>query len=122
MGESGELEMTNLSEELLHDLGPVVDSEHNVLDTGSNERLDLVDNHWLVGELDKRLGEGKSERAKARAKATDEDKSLHGCDCVDMVVKEGCGGGGCRLKEFRVNAEKERRWKNERELTLELKK
>jgi hypothetical protein len=112
-----------------------------------------VDNHWLVGELDKRLGEGKSlvvrvklsvdaimyawpqdrkggelrwwctyERAKARAKATDEDKSLHGCDCVDMVVKEGCGGGGCRLKEFRVNAEKERRWKNERELTLELKK
>jgi hypothetical protein len=112
-----------------------------------------VDNHWLVGELDERLGEGKSlvvrvelsvdailyswpqhreggrelwwwctyKRAKARAEATDENKSLHGCDCVEMVVKEGCSGSAGRLKEFGENAEKERRWKNEREPTLELK-
>lgn len=48
-----------LGQELLHDLGAVVDGQDNVGDAGSDESLDLVDNHGLVSKLDKRLGKGK---------------------------------------------------------------
>jgi hypothetical protein len=39
-----------------HDLGAVVDSEDNIRDTSSSERLNLVLDHRLVRKLDKRLG------------------------------------------------------------------
>ena len=39
-----------------HDLRAVVDGEDNIGDTGSSKSLDLVLDHGLVGELDKRLG------------------------------------------------------------------
>jgi hypothetical protein len=39
-----------------HDLGTVVDGEDNIGDTSSSESLDLVLDHGLVGELNKRLG------------------------------------------------------------------
>lgn len=46
-----------LSQELLHDLRSVVDSKDDISDTRCDQRLNLVYNHGLVGELDKRLGE-----------------------------------------------------------------
>ena len=45
-------------ERLGHDLWAVVDSEDNICDTGSGKSLDLVLDHGLVGELNKRLWEG----------------------------------------------------------------
>jgi hypothetical protein len=39
-----------------HDFRAVVDGEHNIGDTSSSKSLDLVLDHGLVGELDKRLG------------------------------------------------------------------
>ena len=40
-----------------HDLGSVVDGEDNVCDACSSQRLDLVQDHRLVAELDERLGQ-----------------------------------------------------------------
>jgi len=47
-------------EGLGHDLGPVVDRQHNVRHTGGCKSLNLVLDHWLVREFDERLwvGEG----------------------------------------------------------------
>ena len=39
-----------------HDVGPVVDSEHNVGHTSGCEALDLVQDHRAVGKLDEGLG------------------------------------------------------------------
>jgi len=41
-----------------HDLRSVVDGEHNVLDTGSGQRLDLMQDHRAVAELDQWFGQG----------------------------------------------------------------
>lgn len=46
---------TNALQRLGHDLGPVVDSQHHVGDTGGSQCLDLMLNHGLVCELDERL-------------------------------------------------------------------
>lgn len=87
-----------LVQELLHDLGAVVDGEDDVCDAGGDEGLDLVDYHGLVAELDEGLGEGEGllrmeisgrpggcswcrrtyERAQAGAEATDEDEACGG--------------------------------------------
>ena len=48
---------TYLLKSLSHDLWSVVDGEDNVRDTCSSQRLDLVQNHGLVAELDERLGQ-----------------------------------------------------------------
>lgn len=50
-------QLTYLSQELLHDLGSVVDSENNVGDASGDESLDLVDDHGLVAKLNQGLGE-----------------------------------------------------------------
>ena len=47
---------TDSPERLGHDFRTVVDREDDVCDTGGGERLDLVLDHGLVGELDERLG------------------------------------------------------------------
>jgi hypothetical protein len=53
----------NLLQGLCHDLRSVVDGEDNVCDTCSSQRLDLVQNHRLVAELNEglRKGEGLSQ-------------------------------------------------------------
>lgn len=58
-----------LFELLHHGLGPVVNSQHNVLDTGGRQGGDLVLDHGLVGKRDERLGQAQRERPQARAKA-----------------------------------------------------
>lgn len=57
---SGMPGLAHLLQCLRHDLGPVVDGEHNVRDTGLGEGLDLVLDHGLVSELDQRLRESES--------------------------------------------------------------
>ena len=47
---------TDFFQGLGHDLWAVVDSENNIGDAGRSESLDLVLDHGLVGELNKRLG------------------------------------------------------------------
>lgn len=74
-----------LSQELLHDLRSVVDSKDDISDTRCDQRLNLVHNHGLVGELDKRLGESEGERAKASTKAADKNKSLHDCGIEKLL-------------------------------------
>lgn len=61
-------------EGLGHDLGAVVDGEDDVSHASLGQSLDLVNDHGSVAELDKRLGEGKGERAKTGAEATDENE------------------------------------------------
>lgn len=39
-----------------HNLWSVVDSEHNICDTGSSKGLNLVQYHGLVAEFNERLG------------------------------------------------------------------
>lgn len=48
---------TNLLQAVLHNLGSVVDSQHNILDTNGSQSLNLVHNHGLVCELDQGLGQ-----------------------------------------------------------------
>ena len=50
------LEHTDFLQGLGHDLRAVVDSEDDIGDAGRSESLDLVLDHGLVGELNKRLG------------------------------------------------------------------
>ena len=57
-GKRGSMGRTYLLKSLSHDLWSVVDGEDNVRDTCSSQRLDLVQNHGLVAELDEGLGEG----------------------------------------------------------------
>ena len=52
----GYLVYTDFLQGLGHDLRAVVDSEDNIGDAGRSESLNLVLDHGLVGELDKRLG------------------------------------------------------------------
>lgn len=47
---------TDCLQGLGHDLRAVVDSEHDIGNTSSGKSLDLVLDHGLVGELNKRLG------------------------------------------------------------------
>lgn len=47
---------TDLFQVRLHDLGSVVDSQHDVSDTSLGKGLDLVLDHRLVGKLDKGFG------------------------------------------------------------------
>jgi hypothetical protein len=47
---------TDFLQGLGHDLRAVVDSEDDIGDAGGSESLDLVLDHGLVGELNKRLG------------------------------------------------------------------
>lgn len=51
---------TYLLQDTLHDLWPVVHSEHDISDTNSCQCLNLVHDHGLVGELHQGLGHGKS--------------------------------------------------------------
>lgn len=46
----------------LHDLRSVVDSKHNILDTGLGEAFNLMKNHRLVGKGNERLGERQGKR------------------------------------------------------------
>lgn len=46
-----------LGKELLHHLGAVVDSKHDVGNTSGDECLDLVHNHGLVAEFNEGLGQ-----------------------------------------------------------------
>lgn len=57
---AGLSEPTYLCKELFHDLGSVVYSEDDVLDTSGDESVDLMDNHGLVAEFNKRLGQRQS--------------------------------------------------------------
>lgn len=50
-------QLTYLGQELLHDLGSVVDGENNVGDANGDESFNLVDDHGLVAKLDQGLGE-----------------------------------------------------------------
>jgi hypothetical protein len=43
---------------LLHHLGPVVDGQDDISDTGGGKGLDLVEDHGLVRKLDQGLGKG----------------------------------------------------------------
>ena len=52
--------MTNLAQVLLHNLRAVVHGQDNVCHTSSGKSLNLVKNHALVAELDKRLGQSQS--------------------------------------------------------------
>jgi len=49
-----------LFQNTLHNLRAVVDSQNDIRNTNSGERLNLVQNHGLVGELDQRLGHSES--------------------------------------------------------------
>lgn len=49
---------THLLETVLHDLGPVVDGQDDVLYPDSSESLYLVQDHGLVCELDQRFWQG----------------------------------------------------------------
>ena len=35
-----------------HDLWPIVDGQNNICDTGGGQALNLVQNHWSIGEFD----------------------------------------------------------------------
>lgn len=47
---------TDLFQVSLHNLGPVVDSQHHISDTSLGKSLNLVLDHRLVGKLDQGLG------------------------------------------------------------------
>jgi len=74
-----------------HDLGSVVDGEDNVLDTGLDKGVDLVQDHSLVAELDQRLGEGQGQGPETGTESTDENQSLHFVKCV-FSKERGVGG------------------------------
>lgn len=48
--------VTDLLQGLGHDLRAVVDSEDDISNTSRSKSLDLMLDHGLVGELNKRLG------------------------------------------------------------------
>ena len=48
-----------------------------MIDTGLDKGLDLMEHHWLVAELDQRLGTFQRQRAQSGAKPTDKDNGLH---------------------------------------------
>lgn len=59
-GQSIEERTAHIGQELLHDFWTVVDGEDDILDTSSNEGLDLMNDHGLVTEFDQGLRESES--------------------------------------------------------------
>ena len=58
MGGGGGMGIAYLLQSFGHDLWSVVDGENNVCDACSSQRLDLVQDHGLVAELNEGLREG----------------------------------------------------------------
>lgn len=53
---------TDLFQVSLHNLGPVVDSQHHISDTSLGKSLNLVLDHRLIGKLDKGFGKSQGLR------------------------------------------------------------
>ena len=68
---------TNALQCLSHDLGPIVDSQDDILDTGLSQCLNLMLDHGLVRELDQRLRVCEGEWPQTGAEASYENNGFH---------------------------------------------